>query len=112
MRVVVDDPFALAGVSGPAATAWLWAFGPGALGPCGVLVPGLGTAGSALEILVDGSATVVTTAVWAGPGQGVEHAVSVPAQPALVGLALASQAVFLGAAGFAATSALDLVIGQ
>lgn len=110
MRVAVADAFALAAIPTPSLTAWLWAFGPGPLAPCGVLVPGLGLGGTGLEVLVDGSATIVSTAMFAGAA--TEHAANVPNLGGLVGLTFATQAVFVTPGGFAATSALDLVIGQ
>ncbi|MEQ1632429.1 MAG: hypothetical protein ABL997_08655 [Planctomycetota bacterium] len=111
-RIVVDDPAGVAGLVGPQATAWWVAFGPGPLAPCGALVPGLGVAGAPIEVMLDSSATFVSTSVWNVPGQPAEHAVIVPNDPFLVGMSLASQAAFVGAAGIVATSAVDLVIGQ
>jgi hypothetical protein len=112
LRVAVDDPMGVTGVSGPVATFWLLAFGPGPAAPCGTLLPGLGIGGAPIEVLLDASATTVSAATWNGPGQPAEHAVLVPNQTGLVGLPLVCQAALLGSTGVVATSALDLVIGR
>lgn len=111
LRAQADDPLGTAGLSGGLLSAWLFANGPGPLAPCGVLVPGLGIGASSLEVLLDASATVGAVAAWA-PGQPAEFAIPLPSNLALVGLSFASQAVFLTSNGLAATSALDLVLGQ
>ncbi len=112
LRVVVDDPMGVAGVSGPAATAWLLAFGPGALAPCGLPVPGFGIGGGSLEVLLDATATIFSTAVWFGPGQPAEHTAMVPNDLTMVGMTFSSQGVFVTNAGLLATSAIDYVVGQ
>lgn len=111
LRVVVDDPMGVTGASGPLATAWLLALGPGPSAPCGTPVPGLGLGGGSIEVLLDGTATIFSTAVWYRPGQPAEHAAMVPNDPTMIGMAFTSQAVLVTGTGLLATSAIDYVVG-
>jgi len=110
--VAVDDPFGLLGLAAGTPTAWVWAYGPGPLAPCGTVLPGLGLGGSAIEVLLDVSATVVGVSPWPGPGLAAWHVVQIPPNPTLTGLTFATQAAFVTTSGLVATSALDLVIGS
>ncbi|MBK8100152.1 MAG: hypothetical protein IPK26_23875 [Planctomycetes bacterium] len=112
LRVVVDDPLGTFGMSTGIPTMWLFAFTGGVGFPCGTTIPGPGIGGTSIEVMLDNSATVATTAIWTGPGQPAEHVVPVPAIGSLVGVTFATQAAFLDTRGVAMTSALDLRVGQ
>ncbi len=111
LRLQVDDPFGTAGVGPFAPNAWLFSFGPGPLAPCGVVLPGIGLGGASIEILLDGSFVIASLGIWS-PGAPTEHAFFLPQDPALAGLPLASQGLFLDGNGLLLTSAIDLVLGQ
>lgn len=113
VRVMLDDPTRISGLSGPCPTAWMLALGPAPGAPCGIVIPGIGPGGLVGELLVDQTAVISpTTLTWTGPGHPVEHSFPVPNQAALVGARLTSQAAFVAAQAIVLSSAIDYTIGN